>query len=144
MTIGSMLGDIVESFFKKPVTIKYPFAKSEPPQDFRGKVVWNPETCNGCTMCVKDCPSSALELFVVDKAAKKFVMLYRADHCTFCGQCEVSCRSKSIELSNNQWELAATTLTPFEVYYGREEDVKTILEQAAQTEAGVSQGEQAE
>jgi len=133
MTIGSMLGDILNSFVRKPVTEKYPFERRETPEDFRGKVVWNAETCTGCGLCVKDCPSGALELFTIDKAAKKFVMLYRVDQCTFCAQCAASCRSKSIELSDEIWELASTNRTPFEVYYGRDEDVKLILEKAAQT-----------
>jgi len=136
MTIGSMLGDILKSFVSKPVTEKYPFVRRETPEDFRGKVVWNPETCTGCGLCVKDCPSEALELFTVDKANKKFVMLYRVDHCTFCAQCTASCRSKSILLSDDQWELASVNRNPFEVYYGRDEDVKYVLEQAAQSETG--------
>ncbi|MEN6570247.1 MAG: 4Fe-4S binding protein [Anaerolineaceae bacterium] len=132
MTIGSMLGDIVNSFFRKPVTEKYPFVRSETPDDLRGKVVWNPETCTGCGLCVKDCPSDALELFTLDRAAKRYVMLYHMDACTFCSQCEVSCRSKSITLSNDQWELASTSRTPFDIYYGREEDVAKVLETASQ------------
>jgi len=132
MTIGSMLGDIVNSFFKKPATEKYPFVRVEAPEDLRGKVLWDATNCTGCQLCVKDCPSNALELFTVDKANKRYVMLYHLDRCTYCAQCEVSCRMKSIRLSDEQWELASTSRTPFEVYYGREEDIKFILEQAAQ------------
>jgi formate hydrogenlyase subunit 6/NADH:ubiquinone oxidoreductase subunit I len=132
MTIGSMLGDIVNSFFRKPATEQYPFVRVEAPEDLRGKVLWDGSNCTGCQLCVKDCPSNALELFTVDKANKRYVMLYHLDRCTYCAQCEVSCRMKSIHLSDEQWELASTTRTPFEVYYGREEDIKFILEQAAQ------------
>ena len=96
MTIGSMFTDILNSFFKKPVTEKYPFTKVEAPEDLRGKVIWDATTCTGCGLCVKDCPSGALELFTVDKINKRFVMLYHVDRCTYCAQCEVSCRSKSI------------------------------------------------
>lgn len=144
MSIGSMLGDIVNSFFKKPVTEKYPFEKREAPKDFRGKVIWHPETCTGCTLCVKDCPANALELFTIDKANKKFVMLYRVDRCTYCAQCVASCRFNSIELSDNIWELASTNRDPFEVYYGRDEDVKFILDGIAQGEADAAGGEKKE
>jgi formate hydrogenlyase subunit 6/NADH:ubiquinone oxidoreductase subunit I len=133
-----MLGDIVNSFFKRPATGRYPFVRTEAPEDLRGKVVWNPETCTGCGLCVKDCPSQALELFTLDKAAKRYVMLYHMDCCTYCAQCEVSCRSKSIYLTNDEWELASTSRTPFEVYYGREEDVQKVLEPEPQGEPDLS------
>ena len=138
MTIGSMFSDIVSDFFKKPVTEKYPFVKVETPEGFRGKVVYDPSTCTGCGLCVKDCPSSALELFTLDRANKRYVMRYRMDACTFCAQCEQSCRSDSIKLSNDQWELASVKRAPFEVYYGLEEDVKKVLEPAARAETGAA------
>jgi formate hydrogenlyase subunit 6/NADH:ubiquinone oxidoreductase subunit I len=138
MTIGSMLGDVVKSFFKKPVTEKYPFEKSETPAHFRGKLVWDPEKCSGCQLCVKDCPSNAIELITIDKVNKKFVMRYNLDRCTYCAQCVLNCRFGCLEMSEEQWELASTKREPFEVFYGREEDVRELLERAAQpnTETG--------
>lgn len=73
MPIGSMLGDIVKSFFTKPVTEKYPFVKIAAPENLRGKVVWKPENCSGCQLSIKDCPSKAIELIVIDKVNKRFV-----------------------------------------------------------------------
>lgn len=135
MTIGSMLGDVVKSFFKKPVTEKYPFVRQEAPENLRGKLVWEPEKCTGCMLCVKDCPSNALELIVLDKVNKRFVMKYNLDQCTFCAQCVINCRFSCLNMSEEQWELASTKKEPFEVYYGREEDVKFLLEKAARGEA---------
>lgn len=135
MTIGSMLGDILSSFFKKPVTEKYPFERRDAPENLRGKLVWDAEKCSGCQLCVKDCPSDALELIVIDKVNKRFVMRYNVDKCTYCSQCVVNCRFNCLQMSEEMWELASTNKEPFEVYYGREEDVKFLLEKAARGEA---------
>ncbi len=131
MTIGSMLGDIVKSFFKKPATEKYPFTRKEDPENLRGKLIWNPDKCAGCMLCVKDCPADAIELITIDKVNKRFVMRYNMAKCTYCAQCVVNCRFDCLSMSEEQWELASTTKEPFEVYYGREEDIKFLLEKAA-------------
>ena len=135
MTIGSMLGDVVKSFFHKPVTEQYPFVRTEAPVNFRGKLIWDPEKCTGCQLCIKDCPANAIELIVLDKVNKKFVMRYNIDRCTFCAQCVVNCRFNCIQMSEEQWELASTTKEPFEVYYGKDEDVQFLLAKAAKAEA---------
>jgi NAD(P)H-quinone oxidoreductase subunit I len=137
MTIGSMFGDIFKSFFKKPITEKYPFIKVEAPENLRGKLVWDPEKCTGCMLCVKDCPANGIELITVDKVNKKFVMRYNVDRCTFCAQCVESCRSGCIEMSDEMWELASTKKDPFEVYYGKEEDIQALLDSTARPEVTV-------
>ena len=134
MTIGSMFGDIFKSFFKKPITEQYPFVKTEAPENLRGKLIWDPEKCTGCMLCIKDCPSNGIELLVVDKVNKKFVMRYNIDRCTFCAQCVESCRFGCIEMSDEMWELASIKKEPFEVYYGREEDIQFLMENAAKGE----------
>ena len=136
MTIGSMLGDILKSLFKKPVTEKYPFQRYEAPENLRGKLVWDPAKCSGCQLCIKDCPANAIELLVVDKVTKRFVMRYNTDRCTFCAQCVQSCRFNCIGMSNEQWELAAVTKEPFTVYYGKDEDIQLLMERAAQPDSG--------
>lgn len=134
--IGLMVSDVVQSFFKKPVTRRYPFERKDAPDAFRGKLVWDPAKCTGCQLCVKDCPADAIELIVVDRATKRFVMRFHADRCTYCAQCVVNCRFKCLNLSSEDWELAALTRTPFTVYYGRDEDIAALLAQAGQTENG--------
>ncbi len=132
MKIGAMLGDIFGSLFKKPVTELYPFVRTEGPDRLRGQLLYNAEKCTGCLLCMKDCPANAIEILTVDKVNKKFVMRYHADRCTFCAQCVESCRFACIAMSNKEWELASANRQPFEVYYGREEDVAFILERANQ------------
>ncbi len=126
MKLATMLGDVMHSLVRKPVTERYPFERKEAPQQLRGRVAWDPQKCTGCTLCVKDCPSRALELITIDKAAKRFVMLYHLDRCTYCAQCVESCRFDSLSMSHDQWELAALTKEPFAIYFGRKEDVATL------------------
>lgn len=132
MKIGAMFGNIVQSFFKPPVTERYPFERYPAPERLRGKLVWDASKCSGCQLCVKDCPADALKLIVIDKAAKRFVMNYQVDRCTFCAQCVVSCRFDCLEMSDEQWELASTTRNPFMVYYGQENDIQAYLAKSAQ------------
>jgi formate hydrogenlyase subunit 6/NADH:ubiquinone oxidoreductase subunit I len=134
MTIGSMLSDIVKSLFSKPATERYPFQRNVEPERLRGKLIYDPTQCAGCQLCVKDCPADALELLVVDKVNKRFVLRYDIDHCSYCSQCVQSCRFNCLEMSHEQWELASTKKQPFDVYYGREEDIQVILARFAPTD----------
>lgn len=126
MKIGAMLSDVFRSLFRRPVTRQYPFERKEAPGRLRGKLHWDAEKCTGCLLCVKDCPASAIEVIMVDKANKRFVMRYRLDRCTFCAQCVVSCRPGALEMSNQEWELAETSKAPFTIFYGDEADVERL------------------
>jgi formate hydrogenlyase subunit 6/NADH:ubiquinone oxidoreductase subunit I len=138
MKIGAMLSDIFQSMFKRPATEMYPFVRKSAPEDLHGKLIWDPAKCSGCQLCIKDCPSNAIELVVLDKVNKKFVMRYHADRCIYCSQCVLNCRFKCLSMSNDQWELASTTKQPFEVYYGKDEDVQFLLDEAAKVGTGDS------
>jgi formate hydrogenlyase subunit 6/NADH:ubiquinone oxidoreductase subunit I len=130
-----MLGDVVHSLFKRPITEKYPFERHAPPERLRGKLLYNPEKCTGCGLCDKDCPSNAIEMIALDKKAKRFVLRYHMDRCTYCAQCVQNCRFECMAMSNEQWELAALSKEPFTVYYGKDEDVKAVLEKFGASKA---------
>jgi formate hydrogenlyase subunit 6/NADH:ubiquinone oxidoreductase subunit I len=131
MKFNSMFTDILTSFFKKPITENYPTVRPEVAERFRGKLYFDPAKCTGCNLCSKDCPSDALEIIILDRAAKKFVARYHVDRCTYCGQCVQSCKFKCIGMSNKDWELAALNKQSFEVYYGKDEDIAALLERRA-------------
>jgi formate hydrogenlyase subunit 6/NADH:ubiquinone oxidoreductase subunit I len=131
MRVGAMIGDISRSLFKKPVTERYPFERRPAPERLRGRLLFDPDTCTGCKICVRDCPARAVELVVVDKATKRFVMRFHTDRCTYCAQCVVSCHFDALAMSHEQWELAALSRDPFLLNLGRPEDVEQMLKPAA-------------
>lgn len=131
MKAGSMLKDILISFFSKPITEKYPFERPEIADRFRGKLHFDPTKCTGCNLCSKDCPANALEIIIIDRAAKRFVARYNIDKCIYCAQCIQSCKFKCIGLSKEDWELASLSKEPFLVQYGKEEDIAALLEKNA-------------
>lgn len=133
MKIATMLGDVWQSIWQRPITQKYPFERLEAPVRLRGKLHWNPEKCTGCALCNKDCPANAIEIITVDKKEKRFVMKYHMDRCTYCAQCVESCRFSCIEMSDEEWELAATNKTPFTVTYGTENDLREFMAKFADT-----------
>ena len=134
MKIGTMFSDILQSFFRRPATQTYPVVRYDTPTRLRGKLIWHGEKCTGCGLCAKDCPSNAIDVIVLDKAKKQFVMRYHIDRCTFCAQCVQNCRFKCIEMSQTGWELASLNKEAFTVYYGENEHIKTILDGYAAAE----------
>jgi formate hydrogenlyase subunit 6/NADH:ubiquinone oxidoreductase subunit I len=133
--LGSMFGNAVKSLFSKPATQQYPFVKEPTPIRLRGALIYDADKCTGCNMCVRDCPADAIEIIIVDRKEKKFVMRYHYDRCVFCAQCVSSCKFDSLEMSNEEWELASVGKDPFTVYYGSDENVKFVLDQAASAES---------
>lgn len=127
MKIGTMFTDILESSFTKSATQLYPVEKIAPPVRYRGELFFDPKACTGCSLCVKDCPSNAIELTILDRAAKRYVMTYHKDRCVYCGQCVLSCKFKCISMSYEAWEHAALEKN-FTVYYGKDKDVTQFLE----------------
>jgi formate hydrogenlyase subunit 6/NADH:ubiquinone oxidoreductase subunit I len=127
MKSAGMIEDVIASFFKAPVTQRYPFEKIVPPQNVRGKLIFDPSTCTGCGLCVKDCPSGAVELVTLDRAAKRFVLKYQLDRCIYCGQCMIGCKFKCITMPHLDWELASLKKEEFTVYYGKDTDIAEFL-----------------
>jgi len=85
---------LLQTFFSPAETVDYPFGPAIIPPGFRGRVVINAENCTGCSLCVRDCPSFALEL--TRESKKVYQLIYYPDRCTFCGQCELSCNFDAI------------------------------------------------
>ncbi|HUJ74587.1 MAG TPA: 4Fe-4S binding protein [bacterium] len=118
MKIASMLNDVFRSTFRRPFTELYPYRQKPAPPGLRGKLLWDESKCDGCKLCVRDCPARAIEVEVVDRAAKKFAYHYRTDRCIYCAQCVVSCKEGALSMSSTLYHLASTDKRKFtEVYH---------------------------
>jgi len=123
---GKMLRQVIYSAFKKPATTRYPFNKLDTPKIFRGKIIFYPEKCIGCKLCMRDCPSNAIN--IVKVGDKKFEAEFRLDKCIYCSQCVDSCLKKALE-TTNEFELAQLDIKKLNIiFHGKSED--TIKEEA--------------
>jgi formate hydrogenlyase subunit 6/NADH:ubiquinone oxidoreductase subunit I len=100
---GKMFSTVMGSIFHKPATVLYPFVKIEVVDKFRGKLKFDQEKCIGCKICMRDCPSDAIEIEKV--AEKKFKAIVSLDKCIYCGQCTDSCPKDALEMTKD-FELA--------------------------------------
>jgi NAD(P)H-quinone oxidoreductase subunit I len=135
MRIATMLRDVLRALVRRPVTERYPLERRRRADRFRGALTFDPSRCTGCCLCEKDCPADALDVIMVDRANKRFVVKYHIDRCTYCAQCVQSCRFGCLGMSSDQWELAALGKEPFVVHYGRDADVEAVLAKRGRSDA---------
>ena len=100
---GKIAKLLIQSLFKKPATLNYPSERTGMPKGFRGKIKFNPELCIGCKMCMRDCPSGAIEIRKLGE--KQFEAEINLGKCIYCGQCVDSCPKQALEITA-EFELA--------------------------------------
>lgn len=102
---GKMLSLVMDSLFKKPATVLYPSVRPEVVENFRGKLKFFQDRCIGCKICMRDCPSNAIEIIRISETEKKFKAVVSLDKCIYCGQCVDSCPKDSLAMTK-EFELA--------------------------------------
>jgi len=100
---GKIARQLIQSFFKRPATINYPAQRSGMPKGFRGKLKFNPGLCIGCKMCMRDCPTAAIEIRKIGE--KQYEAEINLGKCIYCGQCVDSCPKNALEVTG-EFELA--------------------------------------
>jgi formate hydrogenlyase subunit 6/NADH:ubiquinone oxidoreductase subunit I len=103
-TYGRMIRQVLISFFTKPKTVLYPFVKVVMPPKFRGKLDFHPEKCICCKLCMKDCPTAAIN--IVKRGEKQFEAEIDLSRCIYCAQCVDSCPKDALE-ATGEFELAS-------------------------------------
>ena len=96
--------EVIKTIFKHTATVRYPYERTEIPPNFRGRIVFDGKRCIGCKMCMRDCPSKAIEIEKVGEA-KVFKANFHLDRCIYCAQCVDSCPKDALS-STPQFELA--------------------------------------
>ena len=102
MGLFKLGGVSVKNLFSKPATKMYPAEPFEPYERTKGKIVVELDKCIFCKLCMRGCPTEAID---VDKDAK----LWQIDHflCVQCGDCVRRC-PKSCLHQAGMWENVAT------------------------------------
>ena len=67
----------------------------EVPPRFRGKISYNRDKCTGCQLCIKVCPTKAIEFISEEKKVKIFI-----SRCCFCAQCNDICPTGALSMTD--------------------------------------------
>ncbi|MCU0632468.1 MAG: 4Fe-4S binding protein [Methanolinea sp.] len=109
--------ELIRQLFREPATNRFP-AKYLPPSvtgflkdvgagkatlippvptppRFRGKITYKSDCCIGCGLCVKVCPSHAIELIPDTKQIRVWV-----GQCIFCSQCTSICPKGGLSMTD--------------------------------------------
>lgn len=105
--MGKMIPMLLQMLMKKPETMLYPAEKPHVEEHFRGALKFDQSKCIGCKICMKVCPSRAIEIERASETEKVFQAIVRMDRCIFCGQCVDSCPKQALE-NTEAFELAST------------------------------------
>ena len=100
---GKIMSTALKLLFTKPATVSYPAGEEKQFPAVRGRIIFIPENCIGCTACVRDCPTKAIEIEKLPE--KQFACVISNDRCIYCGQCVDSCPKEALEITPD-FELA--------------------------------------
>src|SRR5512136_379505 len=111
-----LVPELLRQLFRRPATNVFPFRYLPPsvtvflakvsrgeatinppvpiPPRYRGKIVYDRESCIGCQLCLKVCPAHAIEFLPETKRVRIYIT-----QCIFCSQCNDICPADSLHMS---------------------------------------------
>jgi len=146
-TVVAGLRITVPTFFTKPYTVQYPDVNMLDPWDendprplshqvserYRGFLVNDIDTCNGCGHCKNTCPVNAIIMEAGRFPEKKGLVLqqYDIDYalCIYCGLCVEVCPTDSLVFSR-EFDRPVDDLALLYKEFVSEEDKKRMYEKA--------------
>jgi ech hydrogenase subunit F len=84
----------LRNLFSRPATRRYPVEVRPRFEGARGKIVFDLETCNFCTLCARRCPTLAISVSREERT-------WSIEHlnCIACNACVEVCARKSLTMS---------------------------------------------
>jgi formate hydrogenlyase subunit 6/NADH:ubiquinone oxidoreductase subunit I len=119
--LGKMMRQALQSIWRKPATVLYPAVKVTMPPKFRGKLVFYPEKCICCKLCMRDCPTGAITIRKVGE--KQFEADIDLGKCIYCAQCVDVCPKNALEATGD-FELAQLEHGKLRITYRAEPENK--------------------
>jgi hydrogenase-4 component H len=92
-------------FVEGPYTDAFPKELTDPPEEFRGKPVFDTNVCIGCGACSQVCPSNSIDI-IDDEVAGTRTLKLHLDSCNFCGLCHIACTTDDGIDYSEEYELA--------------------------------------
>ena len=124
---GKIIPLTLRQLISKPATVSYPAGAERQFPDIRGKIIHDTKLCVGCTACMRDCPSKAINIVRISETEKKYQAFIGTDTCTFCSQCVDGCPKSALQFTAD-FELA--TLSREAMTYGSVLPVEEPAEEA--------------
>ena len=95
MGLFTMAKIVIKSIFRRPATVRYPFAPREFHARSRGSIAITVDQCIFCGVCQRKCPTGAL---AVARQEKTWVI--NRLRCISCGYCVEVCPKKCLAMLN--------------------------------------------
>ena len=103
MSLFKMKKIVLQSLFKKPVTIEYPITPAPKQERTRGHIEIEIDACVFCGICSKKCPTDAI---TVDRNEKSWEISRFS--CIQCSSCVETCPKKCLRMNSNQISASRT------------------------------------